>query len=99
MKSTRISTAEPEPLQKWRVGILSTDYDLHSIRRSLIRTLSALGFATVAFERSDFPVQPGVHSHEACVRAVSTMDIVVLVLDKRYGGLYLGKARRSVTEK
>ena len=79
--------------------MISTDYDLQDTRRALIEDLINLGFATIAFEQSDFPVQPHLHSHEACVRAVATMDIVVLLLDRRYGGLYLGVGDSSLTER
>ena len=85
-------------LRKWRVGVISTDYDLQATRKALLNDLHGLGFATIAFEQPDFPVQPHLHSHAACVRAVAAMDIVVLVLDRRYGGLYLGTGTTSVTE-
>lgn len=86
-------------LKDWRIGVISTDYDLRPIRKALLRNLRLIGFTTVAFEQNDFPVQPHLHSHTACLKAVSTMDIVVLVLDKRYGGLYLGAGDKSITER
>jgi len=81
----------------WKAGIISTDYDLHRTRKRVIRHLDALGFEVVAFERPNMRVEPHVHSHEACVRAIEVSDIIVLLVDRRYGGLYLGRGRYSVT--
>ena len=85
-------------LKDWRIGVISTDYDLRPTRKAILNDLRSLGFATIAFEQNDFPVQPNLHSHAACLRAVATMDIVVLILDSRYGGLYFGTGGRSITE-
>lgn len=86
-------------LKDWRIGVISTDYDLQLTRKAILDDLRSLGFATIAFEQNDFPVQPNLHSHDACLRAVATMDIVVLILDRRYGGLYLGTGDKSITER
>lgn len=85
-------------LKDWRIGVISTDYDLQLTRKAILNDLRSLDFATIAFEQNDFPVQPNLHSHAACLRAVATMDIVVLILDRRYGGLYLGTGDKSITE-
>ncbi len=85
-------------IKDWRIGVISTDYDLRLTRKAILDDLRSLGFATIAFEQNDFPVQPNLHSHAACLRAVATMDIVVLILDKRHGGLYLGTGDKSITE-
>lgn len=86
-------------LQNWKIGILSTDYDLHPIRGKIIKVVAELGFDPIAFELPTMRVEPGVHSHEACVLAVDLSDILILIVDRRYGGLYLGKGPYSVTEK
>jgi len=86
-------------LQNWKIGILSTDYDLHPIRAKVINLVAGLGFEPIAFELPTMRVEPGVHSHEACVLAIETSDIVILIIDRRYGGLYLGKGPYSITEK
>jgi hypothetical protein len=85
-------------LQNWKIGVLSTDYDLHPVRAKVINLLSELGFEPIAFELPTMRVEPGVHSHQACVLAVEASDIVILIIDRRYGGLYLGKGPYSITE-
>ena len=89
---------EQVTLQSWKIGILSTDYDLHPIRANLINLVARLRFEPIAFELPTMRVEPGVHSHEACVLAVEMSDILILIIDRRYGGLYLGIGPHSVTE-
>ncbi len=84
---------------KWSIGIISTDHDLHYLRKILYPMLERLGFEALAFEQPGYTVYPGVHSHEACLLALPDNDIVVLLVDKRYGGLYLGQGTESITEK
>jgi len=86
-------------LEKWKIGVISTAYDLQETRANVIRMLDDLGFEPIAFESPTMPVEPGVHSHDACVKVVELADIIVLLMDRRYGGLYLGKGPESITEK
>lgn len=86
-------------LRDWGVGIISTDYDLRRARTSVIDKVTRLGFLPVAFDSQCFPVQPNLHSHDACIKAIEAMDIVILLIDRRYGGLYLGKGPQSITER
>jgi len=83
---------------KWNVGIISTDRDLHDLRKIIHPMLESLGFKTLAFEQPGYPVYPKVHSHEACLLAIQECDIVILLVDKRYGGLFLGEGPESITE-
>jgi hypothetical protein len=83
----------------WRVGVISTDYDLSALRKALVEDLRRKGFSVVSFREPEYPVQPFMHSHDSCIKAVEAMDIVILLLDRRYGGLYLGSGPESVTEK
>lgn len=86
-------------MQKWVISLISTDYDLHDIRQSLISELEFHDFDISAFEKDNFPVEPHMHSHNACVAALDRVDIVVLIIDQRYGGLYIGDTNISITEK
>ena len=84
--------------RRWVVSIISTDYDLHDLRDGVASSLQDMGFDVVAFERNNFPVYPNVNSHDACLLALQGSDIVVLIIDRRYGGLYLGNGPLSITE-
>lgn len=84
----------------WVVCVLSTDYDLHEYRRAVIAQLRNKYIKVSAFELSDFPVEPDVSSHENCIRALDRADIALLVIDKRYGGIYMEESAglQSITE-
>jgi len=88
-----------EDYSKWTVAVISTDYDLHYLRSAVESTVEEEGFEVVAFKHTDFPVYPKVHSHEACVLALQNSDIVVLFVDRKFGGLYLRDGPESVTQK
>jgi len=87
------------PLSPWRVAILSTGYDLIDIRAELAENLCHEGFEVFAYERAGYPVEPRVHSHDACISAIEQVDVAIVIIDKRYGGLYLGLGDVSITER
>lgn len=82
----------------WKVSIISTDYDLHDMRSLLASTMKELGFEVLAFKSVGYPVEPRVHGHEACLLAIDPADIVLILVDKTYGGLYLDAGPLSITE-
>ena len=72
------------PVNKsWAVSLISTDLDLHEKRSAVFDRLRDLSFRPVAFEKKDFPVQSKLHSHDVCLKAIETMDIVLLLVDWR----------------
>ena len=83
---------------KWIVSLLSTDYDLHEHRTALLDLLNDAGFIPSAFETADFPVDPNVHSHNACLVALDRVDIAVIIIDRRSGGLYVDSHDVTITE-
>ena len=85
-------------MRRWNIGIISTDYDLKEERRLISSLLDKYPEINVlAFERPDYPVEPFMHSHDACLNAVDLMDIAFIVINKRYGGLYIGDSSISIT--
>lgn len=85
--------------KNWNVAVISTDYDLHDLRNPLVEMLKSFEFDVTAFEEPGYPVQPNVHSHDACLIALQDCDIAILLIDKRYGGPYLGEGPESITKK
>lgn len=83
----------------WVIGVLSTDYDLHDYREAIITDLKQENVKVSAFELPDFPVEPDKHSHDSCLTALKRTHIVILVIDKRYGGIYYDSANESITKK
>lgn len=83
----------------WVIGVLSTDYDLHDYREAIINCLKKEENIVVsAFESPNFPIEPDKHSHDVCLTALKRTHIVVLVIDKRYGGIYYDSADVSITK-
>lgn len=83
----------------WVIGVLSTDYDLHDYRQAVISCLQDAGAIPSAFELPDFPVETDEHTHDACLTALKRTHIALLIVDKRYGGIYYDSATVSITEK
>jgi len=76
---------------KWRVFVASTDFDLKGARSQTRNLLFTLNFEPVMFENENFIIDSDIHSHETCINSVKTADILILILDKRIGGTFLGK--------
>lgn len=86
-------------LKPWVISLLSTDYDLHDYREGVTKELQKYDNVKVsAFELPDFPVEPNEHSHKNCLIALDRTDIALLIIDKRYGGIYYGAEDVSITE-
>ena len=86
--------------KKWRIFIASTDRDLKYARDAIFEKLNDIGYDPIMFEKSGFIIDSDLHSHTTCVETVKTCDILVLVLDKKTGGAYLGKKNEvSITQK
>jgi len=75
-------------IKPWVISIISTDYDLHDCREAIINELKLKNITVSAFELPDFPVEPDTSSHNNCLKALERADIALLIIDKRYGGIY-----------
>lgn len=85
-------------MKRWNIGIISTDYDLKDERWFISTFLDKYPEINVmAFERPDYPVDPYVHSHDACLNVIDLIDIAFVIINKRYGGLYIGDSSVSIT--
>ena len=85
-------------IKPWIIGVISTDYDLHEYRMAVISKLKSNNVIASAFESTDFPVEPDMHSHESCLVALERTDIVIIIIDKRYGGIFYDDSSESITE-
>lgn len=72
-----------------KIFISSTAYDLIDFREKMKQIIKELGHEYIAHE-DNFPIRPNLHSHDQCLEAVKDADVVVCILDKRYGGKYSG---------
>lgn len=85
-------------MERWNIGIVSTDYDLKEERAIIAKLLEQFQeINVIAFERTDYPVNPHVHSHDACLSAIDLMDIAFVIINQRFGGIYIGNSEYSIT--
>lgn len=82
--------------QRLVVFISSTVEDLDEVRRELKASLERRSIEVRLSEEADFPVEPGLSSHDACLRAVRTSHVFVLLVGTRFGGEYQGQ-NKSIT--
>ena len=74
----------------------STVEDLGDVRESIARRLRRRGHVVRLSEEPDFPVEPGVTSHDACLSAVRQSNVLVLLIGQRFGGEYRDQ-NKSIT--
>ena len=82
--------------QRLVVFISSTVVDLDATRRALKDRLERRGLEVRLSEDADFPVEPGISSHDACLAAVRSAHVFVLLVGSRFGGEYQGQ-NKSIT--
>jgi hypothetical protein len=78
------------------VFVSSTVRDFGPVRRDIRSWLKKRGIDVRESEDPEFPVDPAVHSHDACLRAIEGTHLFILLVGWRYGGLYRG-TRQSIT--
>jgi hypothetical protein len=78
------------------VFVSSTVRDFGPVRRDIKQWLHGRRIDVRESEDPEFPVDPAVHSHDACLRAIDGCHLFVLLIGWRYGGLYHG-SRQSIT--
>lgn len=73
-----------------RIFLSSTAYDLADLRAFTVNMLEKSGHEVLFHESPTFPARVGLHSHDQCIEAIAETDLVICLIDKRYGGKYAG---------
>lgn len=79
-----------------RVFISSTCYDLSEIRETIENYLDGLGYETVLSDKGHIYYQPGLHTHDSCIKEVSNCNLFILIIGGRYGGTYISDDNKSI---
>lgn len=77
-------------MARTKVFVSSTSKDLRDVRASVREHIRNLGHEVVAFESPDFSSNPSKDTCEACLNEVRNSDVLILILDRRYGARYKG---------
>ena len=75
-----------------KIFLCSTSFDLEDLRALAVDRFGAK-HKFIYFEDGAFPSRPGLHSHDQCIEAVKQAEVVLCIIDKRYGGKYRGTRR------
>lgn len=81
-----------------RVFISSTYYDLKHVREIIRDFVQDLGYEPVLSEFSDIFYNPSDNVQNSCLREISTCDLFVLIIGKRYGSPFPGD-KLSITHR
>ncbi len=81
---------------RFTVFVSSTVRDFGPVRHDIRTWLKGRGIDVRESEDPEFPVDPAVHSHDACLRAIEGSHLFILLVGWRYGGAYRG-TRQSIT--
>jgi len=79
-----------------RIFLSSTTYDLADFRSLTVNVLEKRGHQVLFHENPTFPARVGLHSHDQCLEAVANSDLVICLIDKRYGGKYAGARSETI---
>ena len=81
---------------EFQIFISSTVDDLKGIRKKLAKALEQPGRIVRCSEDPNFPVEPGMTSHDACLAVVRRCHAFVLLIGTRFGGEYQDQ-NKSIT--
>ena len=73
-----------------RIFVSSTYYDLKHVRGIIREFIEDLGYEAVLSEFSDIFYRPGDTVQNSCLREISSCDIFVVIVGKRYGSCFPG---------
>jgi hypothetical protein len=73
-----------------KIFLCSTSFDLEDLRALAVDRFGDK-HEFIHFEDAAFASRRGLHSHDQCIEAVKQTDVVVCIIDRRYGGHYRGK--------
>jgi len=80
-----------------KIFLCSTSFDLEDLRALAVDRFGAK-HEFIHFENAAFPSRRGLHSHDQCIEAVKQADVVVCIIDRRYGGRYGGRNRADFSD-
>ncbi len=84
-------------MQRLTIFLSSTIYGFRDLRSALKDYLELRGCTVDASDYNDFAKDLEPHSYEACLNAIENVDLFVLFIGSRVGGLVDATPRKSIT--
>lgn len=72
-------------MEKPRVFISSTFYDLKQVRADLGSFIRSLGYDVVRNEEGNIPYDANTNLEDACYKEINSIDILVAIIGGRFG--------------
>lgn len=80
-----------------KIFLSSTCYQSGDLRAVLERYIHDLGHVALLSDRLNFPIDPRKHRHDVCLEIASQSDLMLLVIEPRFGAEYYKDNSVSVT--
>lgn len=80
------------------IFVSSTIYDFSDLRSAISHYYSERGFRVLLSEKADFVRSDGTHSYHACLDAIKSCQIFILLIGGRRGGWFDEKNHVSITQ-
>ncbi|MBX9597352.1 MAG: DUF4062 domain-containing protein [Burkholderiales bacterium] len=71
-----------------KIFVSSTCYDLHEVRHNVHKFIKDFGYEPVMSEYGDIFYPPDEHVQDACVKAIDSCNMFVLIIGDKYGSIY-----------
>lgn len=71
-----------------KIFVSSTCYDLHEVRHNIHKFIKDFGYEPVMSEYGDIFYPPDEHVQDACVKAIDSCNMFVLIIGDKYGSIY-----------
>lgn len=80
-----------------RIFLSSTIYDLKDLRNTVEGSLRDRGYAILASESGNIPVDSSKHSYDICLNAARNCECLIAIIDGRFGGV-MPSSTKSITQ-
>jgi hypothetical protein len=80
-----------------KIFLSSTCYDLKDLRSEIENFYAGKGVNLLLSDRATFPVIAGLHRHDICLENVKNCELLLAIIDSRFGSLYYKDNSISIT--
>lgn len=71
-----------------KIFVSSTCYDLNEVRMMIHETIRNFGYEPIMSEFDDIFYSPDAHVQDACISAINSCDMFIMIIGDKYGSTY-----------